>query len=662
MKAPVRLPRFLSACAACLGLAFVPAVFAAATWIHPTDGFWKDGTNWSSGRAPSSSLGSTLITNANTKTVSINAQTPSTNLTINSLTLSGSATTTNTLLLSDVGTNNPLTLVSSELKIAQGGALILTNSSLVLTGSFSQGFNLFAGNATLESGSVRIIEDPDVTNITVFVRVGRTNAASLTINGGIMEAGTMLLADAPFAQFGAQGTVRITGGLLSLSAELSIGDGARGTGVVEVVGGQLRVANSQTNITRVGDQGVGQMIVSNASAFLGNISVARHDGALGTLTIQENGLVQLTDDLSIGRFSGATGTVLVAGGQLDVVDHPIWAGREGIGRLVVSNGVVQASGLNVAAVATNTASGTVSFLGGSMVLSSNLVIGSESNSIARMSVEGGDIAVTNTAATAEVDLLTGVLTLNGGMMTTDNLRLTNSAGGLVFNGGTLRSKNSVVSNGSTFVVGNGVRAATLELLGGTHSFANGLVISSNATLTGCGTIIGSVTNFGTIATNCGVGNAPSITTQPQTVTVEVGGTAAFSVTASGAPPLSYQWLRNETNLAGRIGTTLTLTNVQPADAGSYAVLVGNGAGFVTSSNALLRVLVSPDIINVGQSPASFGFSFASESGLNYSIEYKNQLNDPVWSPLRTEPGTGNVIPVTDTLGPDPVRFYRIRVE
>ena len=34
------------------------------------------------------------------------------------------------------------------------------------------------------------------------------------------------------------------------------------------------------------------------------------------------------------------------------------------------------------------------------------------------------------------------------------------------------------------------------------SFANGLVISSNATVTGCGTIIGTISNSGTLATNC----------------------------------------------------------------------------------------------------------------------------------------------------------------
>jgi T5SS/PEP-CTERM-associated repeat protein len=561
-----------------LSLFFASDGFAAAIWTNPGDGFWRDGTNWSSGRVPSADGGSTLITNANTKTVTIDAFTLSTNLTINSLTISGSATTTNTLLLQDAGTNNPLTLVSSELKLAQGGALIITNSSLVLTGSFSQGLNLLAGDIVLHSGSIRIVEDPAVTNITVLARIGRTNAASLTINGGTMEAGTLRLGETPFVQFASQGTVRITGGLVSLSSELSVGDGISGTGLVEVLGGQLRVANNQTNITRVGDAGVGQLVVSNASAYIGNVSVARHDGARGTLIVQSNGLVHLTDDLSIGRFSGATGEVLVAGGQLEVVDNQIWVGREGLGRLTVSSGLAQAQSLEVAAVATNTSFGTVMLIGGSLVLSSNLVVGSESNSIAEMVVNGGVLTVTNSNASALFDFRRGVFTMEGGTMTVDRLLVTNSGAQFVGNGGAVRARGTRVSNGRPFVVGDGTKPAVFELLGGTHSFSDGLVISSNATLKGCGTIVGNIVNHGTIATNC-----------------------------SAVP-------------------------------------------------------TRPVIVNVDRTGNAVRFSFDSENGFAYTVEHKIVLNDPSWTVLRTETGTGSSISITNTIGPEPTRFYRVRVE
>jgi T5SS/PEP-CTERM-associated repeat protein len=649
---------------ACLVLLLAQSCHGAATWTNFNSGFWKDGANWLSGRVPNSGSGATYLTNVNSKIVTIDGLTPSTNLTINSLTISGQGSDTNTLALVNVGTNNPLTLLNSgELKITGGGALTITNSALVITGSFGSGFNVWAGSVTVENGSVQIIEDPGVTNVTVKVRVGRTNAASLTINGGVLEAGTVLVAETPFAQFSSQGTIRIAGGMMSLSGELSVGEGARGNGLMEVLGGQLQIANNQTNISRVGNDGVGQLIVSNATVSLGNMSVARHDGSHGTLSVQTNGFIQFTDDLSIGRFSGATGAVFVAGGRLEVVDHPIWVGREGTGQLVVSNGLVQALGLNVAAVATNTASGTASFMSGSMILSSNLVVGSESNSIAQMSLSGGDITVTNSSASAAVDIFSGTFSLAGGQLTVDRLLVPTSAGQLAFSGGTLRTKGSVVSNGVPFVVGDGNQAATLELLGGTHTFANGIVISSNATLTGCGTILGNLTNYGTLATNCGVGPMrPRITLQPQSVTAETGGTATFSVTAVGDPPLSYQWRRNDVDLAGKTDSTLILINLQATNAGSYTVVVSNSADSVTSSNALLRVLVPPSFINVARSGASFEFSFASENALSYFIEFKTNLDDPSWTLLRNEAGNGAVISISDPIGPDATRFYRIRVE
>jgi hypothetical protein len=95
------------------------------------------------------------------------------------------------------------------------------------------------------------------------------------------------------------------------------------------------------------------------------------------------------------------------------------------------------------------------------------------------------------------------MTVNGGQIVADKLVLTNSAGRLVFNAGLIQTRATTANNGLPFVVGDGTNSATLQLLGGVHNFANGLVISSNATVTGCGTIIGTISNFGTLATNCG---------------------------------------------------------------------------------------------------------------------------------------------------------------
>ena len=89
--------------------------------------------------------------------------------------------------------------------------------------------------------------------------------------------------------------------------------------------------------------------------------------------------------------------------------------------------------------------------------------------------------------------------------------------------------------------------------------------------------------------------APSIITQPQDQTnILPGATATFSVVASGTDPLSYQWYYNtNTLLTNATDSILTITNVQPGNAGSYSVAVSNLAGGVISSNAFLTVNTNP---------------------------------------------------------------------
>jgi hypothetical protein len=94
---------------------------------------------------------------------------------------------------------------------------------------------------------------------------------------------------------------------------------------------------------------------------------------------------------------------------------------------------------------------------------------------------------------------------------------------------------------------------------------------------------------------------PRITTQPQSRTAAVGQSTSFSVVASGTAPLSYQWNFNGTAVSGTTNATLTLSNPQLTDAGSYTVVVTNGAGSVTSAVAALTVYVPPAITTHPQS-------------------------------------------------------------
>jgi len=90
------------------------------------------------------------------------------------------------------------------------------------------------------------------------------------------------------------------------------------------------------------------MVISNATAILTNVSVGRHDGSTGTLTLQNGAQLFTLDALSIGRFSNSVGHVFVQGGLLSLTNDVIWVGREGTGDMTISNGTVRAKGALVA--------------------------------------------------------------------------------------------------------------------------------------------------------------------------------------------------------------------------------------------------------------------------------------------------------------------------
>jgi hypothetical protein len=90
-------------------------------------------------------------------------------------------------------------------------------------------------------------------------------------------------------------------------------------------------------------------------------------------------------------------------------------------------------------------------------------------------------------------------------------------------------------------------------------------------------------------------NAPMIVSHPADVSAIPGQNVVFSVTASGTPPLRYQWLKNGFPLDGGTNSALTIEFVSGFDSARYSAVVWNGAGFAVSSAALLTVVVPPHI-------------------------------------------------------------------
>ena len=81
----------------------------------------------------------------------------------------------------------------------------------------------------------------------------------------------------------------------------------------------------------------------------------------------------------------------------------------------------------------------------------------------------------------------------------------------------------------------------------------------------------------------------------------LGQSVTFTVTASGNPPLQYQWqanglaLSDGPNISGSTTNQLTLSTITLADAGNYRVIITNDYGSVTSRVATLALAGAPSI-------------------------------------------------------------------
>jgi uncharacterized repeat protein (TIGR01451 family) len=73
-------------------------------------------------------------------------------------------------------------------------------------------------------------------------------------------------------------------------------------------------------------------------------------------------------------------------------------------------------------------------------------------------------------------------------------------------------------------------------------------------------------------------------------------------------------------------------------------------------------ITSVTIQTITHSGTNVTLSFTTDTDTSYLVEYKNDLNDAVWTSLQSVAGNGGVVAVTDTSALPPMRFYRVRME
>jgi uncharacterized repeat protein (TIGR01451 family) len=172
----------------------------------------------------------------------------------------------------------------------------------------------------------------------------------------------------------------------------------------------------------------------------------------------------------------------------------------------------------------------------------------------------------------------------------------------------------------------------------------------------------STSTISTVATN----NPPIVYVQPTNAVAVRGGSATLQAKAFGITPLGYQWFFNNSPISGQTDASLSLTNVQPEQSGSYSIVVTNIYGATTSAVVQVFIIAQPAIqlTGLGSSTGSMAVSFSSVAGLSYTLEYKNSLSDAAWIPiLPPVSGTGTPLSLADTNAVAlPTRFYRITAQ
>lgn len=193
-------------------------------------------------------------------------------------------------------------------------------------------------------------------------------------------------------------------------------------------------------------------------------------------------------------------------------------------------------------------------------------------------------------------------------------------------------------------------AASLENYNFTTNFSNPVSVGPNQ--------VGKdfVANYTTL-------NAPNITTQPLSQTVNPGVNVTFSVAATGSTPMYYQWRFNGANIAGATGTSYTKANVQGTNSGNYSVVVSNVLGTATSANAVLTVNTPPVITAQPQNQAVIAgatatFSVAATGSTPLAYQWRQSGTNIAgatassFSRLNAQPAnTGNyTVVITNGLG------------
>jgi len=170
---------------------------------------------------------------------------------------------------------------------------------------------------------------------------------------------------------------------------------------------------------------------------------------------------------------------------------------------------------------------------------------------------------------------------------------------------------------------------------------------------------------------------PDITVQPIGISVQNGGTAIITCTATSVSGFtSWNWYCNgklvpssdyvTVDLLVGVECILTVPNASTTNAGTYKMTVSNAYGTTTSSNVAVVLNTVNNVLTAvtGASKmltSGFKLQFSAPTGSNVVIEATSNMNN--WSAIYTNVASGGSVTYTDAVAKTAsCRFYRARLK
>jgi hypothetical protein len=478
----------------------------------------------------------------------------------------------------------------------------------------------------------------------------------------VLPGGTLIVGDNVFVANtnGAGATMNIAGGLSTLASNLITASFANSTGAVNVTAGQLVVTNGVIGIgnggTSTNGTGVGHMMVSNATVLASSILLGSSTGGHGELVLAAGGIISdggcpfgTNCILVVNSFSNQVGTLIWSNGSAycgvgrtgdyymtngsSAVCQNMYAGYDNVGTMTMAGGVMNITSHLIVGnlgppFSSSVSTGTVWISGGQLTMNSDYSIIGNSG-IGQMSISNGTVTAGNVFVGNSSNSAT--LTLAGGALTVDSLVLTNLGSRFIFTGGLLNANAITNVNGQVFTVGNGVNSTTLNLMGGITSMAQGLKISTNATLSGFGTITGNMANFGLVSLSSG------------------------ELTFTGGNVTNNGTMRAVNAVIEAYGTVVNNGTIDVINGGTnfHGAFINHGTVLDAHSIHVSNTMLSGNDVTI---------QISSVVSHTYQLQIGSSLTSTNWvNSSSPQSGTGGILTFTDFGGATntPPRFYRL---